>query len=133
MRRVEFRILGVTPLPKQSFVKTKKGGYTNPRIKAWQNTVSWEAKIAMNGKDRLEGPLEAHLWFVRPNKRKVDVDNLSKAILDAMNEIVYSDDKNVMDAYIHKRYGKPPGIYVCVMETIPIEIDLLTFTTGETP
>jgi Holliday junction resolvase RusA-like endonuclease len=129
MNYVEFRIIGSTPLPKQSFRATGKGGYTEPRIAAWQDEVGWEAKRAMIDKDKLVRPFEVHIWFVRPTKITVDVDNLSKAVLDAMNDVVYKDDDGVMDAHIHKRYGKPPGIYVCVIEIEkPEEIDLETYS-----
>jgi len=126
---VEFRIIGSTPLPKQSFRKTKSGGYTEPRIAAWQDAVGWEAKRAMGGQKMLTGYLECHLWFIRPTAHVVDVDNMSKAVLDAMNKIVYKDDNSVMNAHLHKRYGKPPGIYVCVLEIEELEtIDLETFS-----
>lgn len=43
-----------------------------------------------------------------------DIDNLAKAILDAMNGIVYSDDKNIVGLMLSKRYHENPGIEVII-------------------
>jgi Holliday junction resolvase RusA-like endonuclease len=61
-----------------------------------------------------ETPLGVNLAFNVPQlKRKVrdmptvglDVDNAAKAILDAMNGIVYVDDSQVCDLTVKKRYA----------------------------
>ena len=39
---------------------------------------------------------------------KPDADNLAKVFLDAMNEIAYHDDKQVVDCVIRKRYTFQP-------------------------
>tara|TARA_S200002703_G_scaffold131480_1_gene119039 strand:+ start:2298 stop:2705 length:408 start_codon:yes stop_codon:yes gene_type:complete len=38
---------------------------------------------------------------------KPDIDNVAKAVLDALNGIVYTDDKLVCDLVVKKRYGQP--------------------------
>ena len=113
---IDFTITGVEPLPKQSFRYSKRGGYTDPRIKAWQNEVAWMAREAMVGKDILTGDLRVDIIFTRSNKRRVDLDNLSKAVLDGMNKIVYNDDKTVTELHLYKRFDEVPGLYVRVEE-----------------
>ena len=50
--------------------------------------------------------------FLLPNKRP-DIDNLAKTITDAMNGIVYADDKQVVHLEVFKEFG-PPSTYVRV-------------------
>lgn len=50
-----------------------------------------------------------HMPLGRP-----DVDNLAKAILDAMNGAVYEDDACITDLSVIKRYGKEDKVIVCV-------------------
>ena len=37
------------------------------------------------------------------NNRQFDLDNILKPILDAMNKLIYEDDKQVTDLHSHKR------------------------------
>lgn len=55
------------------------------------------------------------LQIERPSK-KPDTDNIAKAILDAMNKVVYQDDKQVVSLHIEKYYSKDPKVVVNVIE-----------------
>lgn len=44
--------------------------------------------------------------------KKPDIDNIYKAVTDAMSGIVYSDDKQVVAARIAKLYGEQPRVEV---------------------
>ncbi len=50
-------------------------------------------------------------WFIRP-KTKPDVDNITKSILDSLNEIAFRDDSQVTDLTIRKRYSEQPRVDV---------------------
>ena len=39
--------------------------------------------------------------------KKPDVDNIAKAVLDALNGIAYDDDKQITSLVIDKKYGEP--------------------------
>ena len=71
------------------------------------------------GGEALEGPVEIRVacWFKRPTSHskkrrehrepkisKPDLDNLAKAILDALNEIAYNDDGQVCRLTVEKWY-----------------------------
>ena len=43
---------------------------------------------------------------------KPDVDNILKACADAMNNIVYLDDKQIVDVTVRKRYSPAASAYV---------------------
>ena len=44
--------------------------------------------------------------------KKPDVDNLCKAVLDAMNGIILKDDSQVYGLQAYKWYSQSPGIYM---------------------
>lgn len=51
-----------------------------------------------------------------PHIHRPDVDNIAKAILDALNGLAYKDDNQVSDLYIKKRYGVEDRIVVILEE-----------------
>jgi Holliday junction resolvase RusA-like endonuclease len=51
-----------------------------------------------------------------PHTVKPDADNVLKAVMDAMNGIVFEDDKLACDVRITKRYSRKPGLTVYVSE-----------------
>ncbi len=109
-----FAVPGV-PVPKQSFRVGRNGGYRDPRVTAWQEAVAVMAKSALMGLPPLQADnLRVDITFHLPDRRRRDIDNLSKAVLDACNGILWVDDKQIHDLHLHKRYGKEPGIVVSV-------------------
>jgi Holliday junction resolvase RusA-like endonuclease len=102
-----------------------------------EKTVNYEALVklagqtAMAGKPPIEGAvfLAMRIYVVPPaswsNKKraaalagdiypttKPDVDNVEKAISDGLNEIVWVDDKQVVDVVKSKRYAETAGVHV---------------------
>lgn len=47
---------------------------------------------------------------------KPDVDNLAKAITDALEGVIYRNDAQIAVAKIEKRYSESPGVTVSVMK-----------------
>lgn len=45
---------------------------------------------------------------------KPDVDNLAKAVTDAMNGVVYEDDSQIVELVCGKYYGAEPRVMVTV-------------------
>ncbi|MHC4753333.1 MAG: RusA family crossover junction endodeoxyribonuclease [Planctomycetota bacterium] len=115
---MQFHVPG-NPLPKQSFKKSKKGGYTPQRIKNWEQEVAWKSRLAVHHclehTEPWTSDLTCELVFVRGDRRWVDCENLSKPVTDAMNGIVYEDDHQIVDLRIRKFYSKEePGLTVKV-------------------
>lgn len=50
---------------------------------------------------------------IRPTT-KPDNDNIAKIILDALNGLVFSDDKQVVDLYVEKCYSLEPRVRVII-------------------
>jgi Holliday junction resolvase RusA-like endonuclease len=61
-------------------------------------------------KDALSG-------IIKPMK-KPDLDNVAKCFLDSMNEIVYLDDKQVINLHVTKVYAETPAVEVMVKEDL---------------
>jgi len=52
---------------------------------------------------------------------KPDVDNLLKAVKDALNGIVYEDDKLVCQAIVSKQYSQIPSVHILVEKAEEID------------
>lgn len=119
--------------PKTGFMHA----YTPDTTVSWENAVSWQAKMAVSQllKDGVlaelpfpwEGRVGAMMRFnlARPKSVKksviypltrVDLDNLAKSVLDAMQNVnIIHNDATVTDLYCMKRFadeGHPQGVQV---------------------
>lgn len=86
-------------------------------------------------KTLLEGPLSVRLkiyrqipksttkkdraLYIEGLKRpvvKADIDNYSKSVLDAINNIIYKDDSQIVDLYASKFYSDNPRVEIEIRE-----------------
>ena len=104
------------PVPKQSFRYSKRGNYQPARLTDWQNSIAEVARIhALD--DVLSGKLHVALKFYLHDERRRDLDNLSKGVLDAINGILWEDDKQVVKLEIEKMvYPECPGVEIFIEE-----------------
>lgn len=58
---------------------------------------------------------DMRLNIIRPTK-KPDIDNVIKAVLDALNGIAYADDKNVVYVGAAKWYAEEPSLEITIEE-----------------
>lgn len=72
---------------------------------ALKEQYGWEARSQWRG-EPLEGDIEAQIRIFHGDKRKRDVDNYNKLILDALSGIIYYDDKQITKISIEKLYDK---------------------------
>lgn len=89
----------------------------NAKCAAWASSVSWKAKLAMSTTGLVAPwpmPVRVSLAFTlaRPKTTKLaaprlDIDKLTRAVLDALTGIVYVDDKQVVDVRATKSWGAP--------------------------
>jgi Holliday junction resolvase RusA-like endonuclease len=117
-----------------NFVQT----YTDNKTKSYESLVKDAAKQAMGSSEPLEGPVRLDL-IIRlpvpksyPKKRseaclngsewptkKPDWDNVAKSVADAMNDIVFLDDTQIVIARVVKTYSTEAGVDVQVTEVLP--------------
>jgi Holliday junction resolvase RusA-like endonuclease len=116
-----------------NFVST----YTPAKTRDYEDLIKDAAKQAMGSNELLETPVTVAIYITVPipasySKRrteaclsgserpikKPDIDNVAKCFLDAMNEIVYKDDTQVLTLHITKVYGKHGMVEVMVREDL---------------
>ena len=102
----------------------------NPKTKAWQTIVAWEAQRNRPG-DIIQEAVQVNLkfYFLRPKsvpvkKRpfhtvKPDIDKITRAVLDGLKGTIYSDDSVVVKLIVEKEYGDPPRCEIEVKEHTP--------------
>ena len=73
--------------------------YLDPKYKAFEDRIRWETKSQYHGKP-LEGNLSCKIEAYFKDKRRCDVGNLSKSLLDALQGILYENDKQITVLHI---------------------------------
>ena len=115
-----------------NFVKT----YTDAKTSSYEDQIRFYALQAMGSSEPLKTALEAFIYVRLPvpqsysKKRteaclnglekpckKPDLDNIIKAMMDGMNEIVYDDDVQVISIQATKRYAINAGVDILIKET----------------
>lgn len=111
--------------------------YTPQKTKSYEDEIKMMAKAAMGASEPLETPVTVAIYIrvgiptsfskqkrkdalsgiIRPTK-KPDLDNIAKCFLDSMNEIVYLDDKQVVNLHVTKVYAETPAVEVMVKEDL---------------
>ena len=107
---------------KQRPLVTKNGTFTRKETINYENWVKscyLQYTKKTNGND--ERPLKVTITAIMPvpksytkrekleikyPKRKIDLDNIAKSVLDSLNGIAYKDDSQVMDLHITKEFGE---------------------------
>jgi Holliday junction resolvase RusA-like endonuclease len=110
--------------------------YTPERTANYENLVKLAAHRAMNGREAFAVAVSCNIsvevepaasWSnkkrmaalsgdIRPTS-KPDLDNVAKGILDAMNDIVFKDDKQVVVLTVSKKYSEhsQASVEVCAL------------------
>jgi Holliday junction resolvase RusA-like endonuclease len=135
-------IFDVIPVPKERprVVKNPKTGqvfgYTPERTAAMGRSVKAVIARIMGSAKPISGPIRIDMTFVMPLPAswpkwkkeaaleglivptgRPDMDNLEKALLDALNETLIVDDSFVINRHAWKIYGEMPAIRMSVEQT----------------
>lgn len=117
------------------FVRTYRGGraVTPEKTRCYEELVRmeycWQCRAKFIDTDILKMHIDAYFSVpkstskkkakemiekkIRPAK-KPDADNIIKAIADALNDVAYYDDKQIVDCSISKYYSDNPRIEVFI-------------------
>lgn len=101
-------------------------------IHAYKATVKILASQAMAGKPPVEGPISVaiNFQFSRPkshskkrredfrHSQKPDIDNLIKAVFDALNKVCFQDDSQIWELRVSKRWTDGPGETIVCIEAV---------------
>lgn len=89
---IKFTVPG-RPIPAVRMTQRSKWDEYAQRYLAYKREVAWFAKLA--AKEPINGLIEARIRFYVYGRRRMDLDNLIKGILDSCNQICYEDDRLV--------------------------------------
>ena len=85
-----------------------------------RGTREWEQLVRMHYQGPLhEGPVGVTMVFQMPTRRRVDIDNCCKAVLDSLNGKAYHDDGQIVALGARKVLGvgeAEAGVWVTVEE-----------------
>lgn len=113
---IQFTIHG-NPIPKGRHRSGQGRHYTPQATRKWEHLCKQAAMIAMVGRGPMDGDVALSMVFYRANRRRVDSDNLKKAVMDAFNDVVWLDDSQVVVSLPIKAYDKEhPRVEVRVRE-----------------
>lgn len=110
------------------------GHYTPENTRTYEGLIRSAAIEAMNGRTRIEGPVELRLnaifdvpdsysqrkrsdalaGNIKPTK-KPDLDNIIKAFCDGMNGVVFKDDVQIVHGEYVKKYGPQAKVVAIVI------------------
>ena len=110
-------ILEGEPLSTQHiYGNTRNGGrYMTAEGKATKEACGWEAKMQWQY-EILAKPLALRVDFFFKTKRKRDLDNQNKIVLDALTGIVYEDDSQIDELHLVRHYDPArPRIEIAVV------------------
>jgi Holliday junction resolvase RusA-like endonuclease len=111
------------------FVRATGRTFTPAKTAKYEGVVADAASKAMDGRQPFEGPLRVTIratflvpqsWSQKRKREAVwkvsrpDVENVTKACLDAMNAIVYRDDAQVVELTAQKKFGPIAGLTVSI-------------------
>ncbi len=95
------------------------------KLPAWTQAVGWAARAArVPLVPRPRGVrVTAEFMFVKPKSAKQrvpsvkpDADKVLRALLDALTDVAYEDDAQVIEVVVTKRYGQETKTVICVSE-----------------
>jgi len=110
--------------------------YTDAKTLSYEKLIAKQARYAMGHLEVLATPISMRIvalysipasWSKRKKQLalsgdlipgKPDLDNVAKAVLDALNGVVYQDDKQVIRLVIEKSYSFEPRVEVYVHEVL---------------
>ena len=105
------------------------------RLGAWRDRIAWGVREKLNGHKPTDKAVrvEVRFCFTRPkshlrvngmvkpsapvqHKIRPDVDKLERSILDALSDVVWHDDSQVVCLLGSKEYAPEAGVYLTIDE-----------------
>ena len=114
---IKLELSTVPPSVNGIWTNKSNGRYKSKKGKILEETARSELKNQFRCKP-LASSLEVRIWLYFKDKRKRDIDNYNKGILDAMTNIAYNDDSQIEELNIKKIVG-------CGFNKVKIEVEEL--------
>jgi len=98
------------------YTQARRGITLHKRYRAWRARV--KAALCVNGAfPRIHGPVSITVMFGFADRRKRDLDNGLKALIDALKRRLIDDDDEVYRIIATKRYADAAFIDICIRAT----------------
>jgi Holliday junction resolvase RusA-like endonuclease len=101
----------VTPEKTRKYEKLIRDSWTHGIVEGKSIMVDIEFRIPIPQSYSKKKKAELE-WT--PQNKKPDLDNLVKAVLDALNGVAFEDDSLISDINASKTYAEEPGVYIMV-------------------
>ena len=129
-------ILDGTPVGKgrPRFVRSTGIAFTPQKTRGYEAALRYAAQETMAGRPPIDGPVVVSIeasfpmlasWSRKkreaavagrvPHQTKPDWDNLMKCV-DALNQVVWKDDKQIVSGTILKNYSENPRLKITILE-----------------
>ena len=107
------------PVPKARARVVGKRAYTPARTKCAEKRIRDHAFVAMQkrGIKKMQGVVHVGIGVVQKSRRG-DLDNFCKTVLDAMNGLVYTDDRLIDDIHVYRVIEYDERTIITVTEVI---------------
>lgn len=119
----------ITPVPlARTKINTKNHGrFLTPKSQQFKRDLAFFARAAMTGKEIFSGALSVKIFLYKDcaitGRKYGDADNHAKAILDALNGIVFLDDSQVTDLQVVKHFSKVQYLEIEIEAIENVEMD----------
>ena len=113
---IKLTLSTMPPSVNQIWVNKPKGRFKSKKGKEFEEIATYELRQQYKG-NLLTGRLRVEMWLYFKGRRKRDIDNYNKAILDSLKGTVIEDDELIDDLIVHKLTGKDENkIYMEILE-----------------
>lgn len=98
------------PVPYKRVQRGHGRAWVPARMRAYMDQVAEDASVALASDGVVDWPVDGayrvEVVSYMPTRRAIDVDNLGKIVLDALNGVLWRDDSQVRRLEIEKRYDR---------------------------
>ncbi len=123
MEKIKLTLSMIPPSVNAIWINKPSGRYKSSKGKEFEKLANLEIKSQYKGKV-LKNKLKVSISLYFKDKRKRDIDNYNKGILDAMTGIIYQDDSQIEELYVFKKIG-------CGFDKVEISIEEMIYKTGK--
>ena len=120
LESVSFTVLG-PPRAKERARVTSRGTFTPRRTREYEQAVADQGAWHCGAHWSLDGAYRVLVTFVFADRRRRDIDNCLKAVLDALNGIAWDDDSQVATVRCSKLVGEAPRTEI-IVERLAVEL-----------
>ena len=120
---IKLELLLSPPSVNTIWINKPGGRFKSEKGRKFEKEAKTEIKNQYKGKP-INNQLKISINLFFKDKRKRDIDNYNKGILDAMTGIIYQDDSQIEELHVFKKIG-------CGFDKVEISIEEMIYKTGK--